>query len=139
MSKLKMLFTQASFISVGIFLCVGIAQLIYYLIGDNFSLEWYFTLSVIFTGILCSLPSLLFFGDIVKHFKLKLAIHFCILFISVSFLGFLFKWYTNFLEYAVAMGIFVCVYAFTWFAMSWIYKREDKQINAALDSIRDEE
>ena len=47
MNKLKMLFTQASFISVGIFLGVGIAQVIYHLMGDEYAPEWYFSLSVI--------------------------------------------------------------------------------------------
>ena len=139
MSKLKMLFTQASFISVGIFLGVGITQFIYHLMDDAYAPEWYFILSVLFTGVLCSLPSLLLCDENVKNFKLRLAIHFAVLFAAVSFLGFLFKWYTNLFGYAVVMGIFICVYAFTWFAMLWTYKREDKQINAALDSIRDEE
>ena len=139
MSKLKMLFTQASFISVGIFLGVGIAQVIYHLIGDVYAPEWYFTLSVLFTGLLCSLPSLLLCDANAQNFKLRLAIHFCVLFIAVSLLGFLFKWYSNLFGYVVVMGIFICVYAFTWLAMLWIYKRDDKAINNALDSIRDKE
>ena len=137
MNKLKMLFTQASFISVGIFLGVGIAQLIYHLMGDVYAPEWYFSLSVIAAGIICSLPSLLL---CVENFKTYLlAVHFGILFIAVSLVGFLFKWYTNIVGYAIVMGIFVCVYAFTWFAMLWVYKKDDKAINSALDSIRDEE
>ena len=137
MNKLKMLFTQASFISVGIFLGVGIAQVIYHLMGDEYAPEWYFTLSVIFAGIICSLPSLLLCDENFKTYLI--AVHFGILFIAVSLLGFLFKWYTNLIGYFIVMGIFVCVYAFTWFAMLWVYKKDDKAINSALDSIRDEE
>ena len=37
------------------------------------------------------------------------------------------------------MLIFICVYVFVWIVTAWIYKEEDKQINTALDSIRDEE
>ena len=137
MNKLKMLFTQASFISVGIFLGVGIAQVIYHLMGDEYAPEWYFSLSVILAGIICSLPSLIL---CVENFNTYLiAVHFGILFIAVSLLGFLFKWYTNLIGYFIVMGIFVCVYVFTWFAMLWIYKKDDKAINSALDSIRDEE
>ena len=139
MSRLKMLFTQASFISVGIFLGVGVAQIIYHFIGETYAPEWYFNISALFAGIICSLPSLLLCGENVKHFKARRAVHFVILFIAFSLLGFLFNWYSDLLGYAVVMGIFICVYAFTWFAMLWVYKREDKQINAALDSIRDEE
>ena len=139
MSKLKMLLTQTSFISTGIFLGVGIAQVIYHLIGDSYAVEWYFILSVLGSSVLCSLPSLLLAGENVKHFKLKLAIHFVILLAVVSFLGWLFRWYTNPMGYAVVMGIFVFVYAFTWAIMAWIYLKDDKAINSALDAIRDKE
>ena len=139
MSKLKMLFTQASFISVGIFLGVGVAQVIYHLIGDTYAPEWYFNISALFAGIICSLPSLLLCGENVKNFKAKLAVHFVILFGAVSLLGFLFKWYSDLFGYAIVMGIFICVYAFTWISMMWVYKRDDKAINSALDSIRDKE
>ena len=139
MSRIKMLISQASFISTGIFLGVGIAQLIYHLIGDVYAHEWYFILSVLCTSVIFSLPSLFLVGDNVKNFKLKLAIHFVILFIAVSFLGWLFGWYTNLLGYAIVIGIFVFVYAFTWILMMWIYMKDDKAINSALDAIRDKE
>ncbi|MBR4430238.1 MAG: DUF3021 family protein [Clostridiales bacterium] len=139
MSRIKMLISQASFISTGIFLGVGIAQLIYHLIGDVYAPEWYFILSVLCTSVIFSLPSLFLVGDNVKNFKLKLAIHFVILFIAVSFLGWLFGWYTNLLGYAIVIGIFVFVYAFTWILMMWIYMKDDKAINSALDAIRDKE
>ena len=139
MSRLKMLFTQASFITVGIFLGVGITQFIYHLLGEVYALEWHFTLSVILAGILCALPTLLLVGDNIKNFKLKIALHFVLQFIINSLLGLLFKWYSDFLGYLVVMAIFVCVYVFVWFSMLWIYKRDDKAINSALDSIRDKE
>lgn len=139
MNRLKLLYTQASFISVGIFLGVGITQFIYHLIGDAYALEWHFTLSVILAGILCALPTLLLVGDNIKNIKLKIAIHFVLQFVIVTLLGFLFKWYSNLLGYLVVMAIFVCVYVFVWMTMLWVYKKDDKQINSALDSIRDEE
>ena len=139
MNRLKLLYTQASFISVGIFLGVGITQFIYHLLGDAYALEWHFTLSVILAGILCALPTLLLVGDNIKNIKLKIAIHFVLQFVIVTLLGFLFKWYSNLLGYLVVMAIFVCVYVFVWMTMLWVYKKDDKQINSALDSIRDEE
>ncbi len=139
MRSLKLLFMQASFISTGIFLGVGIAQIIYHLIGDEYISEWYFIPSVLLTGILCSLPVLLIAGENQSHYKLRIAAHFSILFIAVSLLGLLFKWYSNFMGYAIVMLIFICVYVFVWIVTAWIYKEEDKQINTALDSIRDEE
>ena len=139
MRSLKLLFMQASFISTGIFLGVGIAQIIYHLIGDEYISEWYFIPSVLLTGILCSLPVLLIAGENQSHYKLRIVAHFSILFIAVSLLGLLFKWYSNFMGYAIVMLIFICVYVFVWIVTAWIYKEEDKQINSALDSIRDEE
>ena len=139
MRSLKLLFMQASFISTGIFLGVGIAQIIYHLIGDEYISEWYFIPSVLLTGILCSLPVLLIAGENQSHYKLRIVAHFSILFIAVSLLGLLFKWYSNFMGYAIVMLIFICVYVFVWIVTAWIYKEEDKQINTALDSIRDEE
>lgn len=139
MSKLKMLITQASFISFGILSGVGVYQLVCHLIGDTCYFEWYFNLSVIFTGILCSLPSLLLAGENVKKYKIKLALHFIILFITVSILGLLFKWYSTLTGYLAVVGIFIAVYAFTWITMLWIYKKDDKEINSALDAIRDKE
>ena len=139
MRSLKLLFMQASFISTGIFLGVGIAQIIYHLIGDEYISEWYFIPSVLLTGILCSLPVLLIAGENQSHYKLRIVAHFSILFIAVSLLGLLFKWYSNFMGYAIVMLIFICVYVFVWIVTAWIYKEEDKQINTALDCIRDEE
>ena len=60
MSKLKTLFLQASFISLGIFLAVGIVQTVMHFFGNTYATDWYFLLSVIFAGMLCSLPSLIF-------------------------------------------------------------------------------
>ena len=139
MNKLKLLFMQASFISTGIFLGVGIAQLIYHLMDDDYIVNWYFISSVLLTGILCSFPVLIFSSENTKHFKMRIAIHFCSLFAVVSLLGWLFKWYTNILGYAIVMLIFVGVYVFVWTTTLWIYKKDDKEINSALDSIRDEE
>ena len=60
-------------------------------------------------------------------------------FAAVSLLGWLFKWYTNIIGYLFVILIFVCVYVFVWVMTKWFYVKEDKEINNALDSIRDEE
>ena len=57
MSKIKMLFFQTSFISLGIFLAVGVAQAVMHFTGNTYATDWYFLLSVILAGVLCSLPS----------------------------------------------------------------------------------
>ena len=139
MSKLKMLFLQTSFISLGIFLAVGIAQTVLHFFGNTYATDWYFLLSVIFAGVLCSLPSLILYNEEIKPFFIKILIHFILVFAAVSLLGWLFKWYTGFIDYAFVILIFVFVYVFVWVTAKWFYIKEDKEINTALDSIRDEE
>lgn len=139
MSKLKMLFLQTSFISLGIFLAVGIAQTIMHFMGNTYATDWYFLLSVIAAGVLCSLPSFVLYLEKIKPFFIRIAIQFLLVFAAVSFLGWLFKWYSDFLSYAFVILIFVLVYAFVWIMTKWFYVKEDKEINNALDSIRDEE
>lgn len=139
MKNLKHLFTHTSIISFGIFIICGIAQIIYHFSGDPYTFDWYFIPSVILTSVICSLPSLLFMGETISFFKLKVVIHFMFLFAAVSFLGHLFRWYTDTMGYLIVMGMFILVYAFVWCMMLWIYKKDDKAINSALDSIRDEE
>ncbi|MBR6382975.1 MAG: DUF3021 family protein [Lachnospiraceae bacterium] len=139
MSKLKMLFLQTSFISLGIFLAVGITQTVLHFFGNTYATDWYFLLSVIFAGVLCSLPSLILYNEKIKPFFIKILIHFTLVFAAVSLLGWLFKWYTGFIDYAFVILIFVFVYVFVWVMAKWFYIKEDKEINTALDSIRDEE
>lgn len=139
MSKLKMVFLQTSFISLGIFLAVGIAQTVMHFLGNTYSTEWYFLLSVIFAGVLCSLPSLILYNEKIKPFFIKILIHFTLVFAAVSLLGWLFKWYSDIISYLFVILIFIFVYAFVWIMTKWFYVKEDKEINSALDSIRDEE
>ena len=139
MNKLKFLVFQTSFISLGIFLGVGVYNAIAHLFGERYIGEWYFLLSVISTGLLCSIPSLILCAEKIKPFFVRILIHFCTLFAIVSLFGWLFKWYTVFKGYLLVMIIFIFVYVFVWIVTKWIYLKEDKEINNALDSIRDEE
>ena len=139
MNKLKILILQASFISLGIILAVGIVQLITGLMGNSYATEWYFNISVIFTGALCSLPTVILYLEKIKPFFIRILIHFTLVFSAVSLLGWLFRWYGNLLEYLIVILIFIFVYIFVWIITKWFYVKEDQKINDALDSIRDEE
>ena len=88
---------------------------------------------------LCSLPSFILYIEKIKPFLIRILIHFILVFVSVSLLGWLFKWYTDIISYASVILIFVFVYVFVWVMTKWFYVKEDKEINSALDSIRDEE
>jgi cytochrome c biogenesis factor len=107
--------------------------------GDTFIGEWYFLLSVILAGVLCSLPSLILCDEKIKPFFIKIIIRFCTLFAAVWLLGWLFNWYSELMGYAIVMLIFIFVYIFVWLVTKWIYIKEDKEINNALNSIRDDE
>ena len=139
MNKLKLLFLQTSFISLGIFFGVGLTNLIMHFSGKEYIGDWYFLLSVILAGVLCSLPSLILCAEKIKPFFVRILIHFVTLFAAVSLLGWLFKWYTELMGYAIVMLIFIFVYVFVWIVTKWIYIKEDKEINNALNSIRDED
>ena len=139
MNKMKMLLLQTSFISLGIFLSVGTFQVIMHLTGNTYATEWYFALSVIFAGVLCSVPSLILCSDKIKPFFVRIILHFLMIFAAVSLLGWLFKWYTGLVGYAFVMLIFVLVYVFVWIMTKVFYVREDREINSALNSIRDSE
>ncbi|MBO4310357.1 MAG: DUF3021 domain-containing protein [Lachnospiraceae bacterium] len=139
MNKMKMLLLQTSFISLGIFLSVGTFQAIMHLTGNTYATEWYFALSVIFAGVLCSVPSLILCSDKIKPFFVRIILHFLMIFAAVSLLGWLFKWYTGLVGYAFVMLIFVLVYVFVWIMTKLFYVREDREINSALNSIRDSE
>ena len=134
-----MLLLQTSFISLGIFLSVGTLQAIMHLTGNTYATEWYFALSVIFAGVLCSVPSLILCSDKIKPFFVRIILHFLMIFAAVSLLGWLFKWYTGLVGYAFVMLIFVLVYVFVWIMTKVFYVREDREINSALNSIRDSE
>ena len=139
MSKLKMLFLQTSFISLGIFFAVGVVQFVCHFLGNSYATDWYFLLSVIFAGILCSLPSFILCIEKIKPFFIRIIIQFILILSAVSLLGWLFKWYTSLIGYLFVILIFVFVYAFVWVMTKWFYVKEDKEINNALNSIRDED
>ena len=139
MNRLKLIFLQTSMISVGIFFCVGMVQVMMHLMGKNYITGWYFIPSVIFAGFLCSLLSLILYVERIKPFFLRIVIHFLLLYAAVSLLGFLFDWYSGIMGYLIVMLIFVLVYVFVWIVTKWIYQKDDEQINNALDGIRDAE
>lgn len=139
MSKIKMLFFQTSFISLGIFLAVGVAQAFMHFTGNTYTTDWYFLLSVILAGVLCSLPSFVLNAEKIKPFIVRIIIQFTLVFAAVSLLGWLFKWYSDIVSYLFVILIFIFVYAFVWIMTKWFYVKEDKEINNALESIRDEE
>ena len=144
MNKLKLIFEQTLMISTGILFGLGIEALIRRFCLQDSSLiwQWYIPLSIILTGFLCSVPSILLLecGEFSKkQMTLRKCLHCISIFIIVSFSGWLFHWYTNMSEYIPIAIIYIFVYFFVWIGTGWIYKVEENKINAALLDIQDEE
>ena len=144
MKKCKVVFSQTLMISTGILFGVGVQALISHLSGGNrmLSWPWYIPLSIILTGFLCALGSLLLLtdeGKNVNRSKLRILLHFILLFLVVAGCGYLFGWYETPGELAVIGGMYVLIYGFVWTGSLWMMKTDEKKINEAISEIRDEE
>lgn len=142
MEKIKFLFWQAAMISFGILIGVSIEGLIWHFTGRSFMLTWYQVPSIVLAGVLCSLPSLLL--TIAKDWPRKkyimmVVLHCVLLYIMIMALGFLFKWCDTVAGVIAVTIEFFAVYIFVWAATAWMGFLDQKNINKALDDIRDDE
>lgn len=146
MNRLKLWFEQTMIISFAIFVGIiieGLVNSVFF--GDDlfqFSLSWFQILSVILTGALCSVLTILFLTDMNisrNKFIVRIVLHCLGLYLIVSLFGWFFKWFTNPTGFIMVSVIFVLVYVFVWTVSLWIHKRDDYKINKALNGIRDEE
>ena len=146
MNRLKLWFEQTMIISFAIFAGIiieGLVNSVFF--GDDlseFSLSWLQLLSVVLTGAICSVLTVLFFIDtnIDKNkFIVRIIFHCMSLYLVVSLFGWFFKWFTKPSGFIMMSVVFVLVYVFVWTVSLWIHKRDDAKINKALNDIRDEE
>lgn len=146
MNKLKLWLEQTMTISFAIYVGIIIEGLVYAMKGDaltSFNLSWLQLVSVILTGAVCSLPTIFWLvsdTDIPKNKYIVRIIFHCIgLYAVVSLFGWIFKWYTQIDGFIMITIIYFLVYVFVWCVSLWFHKRDENQINKALDDIRDEE
>lgn len=143
MNKLKIIFQEACIISTSIFFANAIyGGIASYTQGETFSLSWYTILSIIFTGFISSLPSLVFVTEEAvtpKQFRITICLHFISTWAMVTVAAFLFQWCSNLLGYASIFVSFLLIYVFVWVVIKWIYSKEEKEINSALKDIQDED
>ncbi len=144
MNKLKLWLEQTMMISFAIFLGIIIEGLVYSFMGDNlsdFNLTWLQLVSVILTGAVCSLPTLFWLTDDLPRnkFIVRIILHCICLYAVVALFGFVFKWFQNMDGFIFVTIIYFMVYIFVWLVTLWFHKRDENQINKALDDIRDEE
>ena len=144
MNKLKLWLEQTMMISFAIFVGIIIEGLVYSFMGDNlsdFNLTWLQLVSVILTGAVCSLPTLFWLTDDLPRnkFIVRIILHCICLYAVVALFGFVFKWYQHIDGFIFVTIIYFMVYIFVWLVTLWFHKRDENQINKALDDIRDEE
>ena len=146
MNKLKLWLEQTMTISFAIYVGIIIEGLVYAMKGDaltSFNLSWLQLVSVIITGAVCSLPTIFWLvtdNDLPKNkYIVRIILHCIGLYVVVSLFGWIFKWYTQIDGFIMITIIFFLVYVFVWCVSLWFHKRDENQINKALEDIRDEE
>ena len=142
MNKLKLIFNQTLMISTGILFGLGIQAFFGAILSNDTQIiwDWYTPFSIVFTGFLCSIPSVfLTLENDVKEtrFILRLVIHFITLLGVVSLCSKLFHWYSSLTEYLWIVLMYVVIYFFVWVATYWLAKNDENKINKALKDISD--
>lgn len=146
MNKLKLWLEQTMMISFAILVGIILEGLVCRVFGgeplSEFNLDWIQLVSVVLTGSVCSVPTVLFLTELEgskKSVLMKIALHCVGLYAIVSLFGWLFKWFTNAAGFIMITVFFFLVYVFVWVVTLWFHKRDDNKINQALDGIRDAE
>lgn len=146
MNRFKLWLEQTMMISFAILVGIIIEGLIYCIFGGDplseFKLSWIQLLSVVLTGAVCSVPTVIWLTDTdmpKNKFIIRLILHCIGLYVIVSVFGKIFDWYNQLDGFIFMTIIYFLVYAFVWVVTLWFHKRDDNKINKALDDIRDEE
>ena len=145
MNRCKLIFNQTLMISTAILFGLGIEELIEYIFSADgwINWQWYIPLSVIFTGFLCALASLVLVDGESSlkpvNMKLRIFLHFIALFGVVAGSGFIFNWYSELSQLIPITIIYVLTYGFVWISTLWIFKSDEKKINEAIKDIQDTE
>ena len=142
MNIVKKLFVQSMIISTSILFLNGINMVIQHFAGNDITLQWFHPVSIILTGILCALPTILLRDSDQwdrKTFWRRVPLHCLLLCAVVAGAGWLFGWYNDAESLISISVIFFIIYVFVWLSSHWLDKQDEKKINHALDTIRDSE
>ena len=142
MNIVKKLFVQSMAISVSLLLINGIHMVVKHFSGQDIVMLWYHPISILLTGVLCALPTLLLRNMEEwppRVFLRRVALHGLLLYAIVAGAGRLLGWYEDTAGFVCVSVIFLTVYIFVWLISHWMDRQDVKKINSALDSIRDSE
>ena len=146
MNRFKLWLEQTMMISFAILVGIIIEGLVYCVFGGDplseFELSWIQLLSVVLTGAVCSVPTVIWLTDTdmpKNKFIIRLILHCIGLYAIVIAFGRVFNWYNRLDGFIFMTIIYFLVYIFVWVGSLWFHKRDDNKINKALDDIRDEE
>ena len=140
MNITKKIFIQSMAISMSLFLLNGINMVIRHFAGQDIVMLWYHPITIILTGVLCALPTLLLRNMDQwepKVFVRRVALHGLTLYAVVVGMGRLLGWYEDLGGFRCISVIFWVIYVFVWLSSHWMDKQDEKKINQALDEIRD--
>lgn len=142
MKMVKKLFIQSMIISTSILFLNGINMVIQHFAGNDLTLQWYHPVTIVLTGILCALPTILLRDSDRwdrKTFWFRVSLHCLLLYAVILGAGWVFGWYDDVKSLISISVIFFIIYAFVWLSSHWLDKQDEKKINHVLDTIRDPE
>lgn len=142
MSIAKKIFIQSMAISMSLFLLNGINMVLQHFAGKDIVMLWYHPMTIILTGLLCALPTVLLRNMDQwppKTFICRVALHGLTLYAVVTGAGYVFGWYEDLVGFLCISAMFWVIYVFVWLCSHWMDKLDEKKINRALDEIRDSE
>ena len=142
MNMAKKLFVQSMIISTSILLLNGINMVIQHFAGNDLVLQWYHPITIVMTGILCAIPTILLQDSDQwdrRTFWCRVPLHCLLLYAVVAGAGWVLGWYRDAESLIGVSVVFFVIYVFVWLASHWLDKQDEKKINHALDTIRDAE
>ena len=142
MKKIKLILEQTFMLSFLMQVVMGLEALYSHFTNDPIAFSWYVPLSILLASFLCSIPTLLFMTEreLPKLIQRLLPLLHCLLlYVLVMGMGYLFHWYTTLTYFLVTSVSFFVIYALVWTFSRFLQKYDEKLINDALLTIRDED
>lgn len=140
MRMLRKMLSQMVWICFGLLVWSGVFGILNHDAG--ITLPWHFPLTFLLVGFLGALAQLLFFSrrDLTAYeLRTRTALHILVLIGILCVVGWVFGWYSTVWDNLIAILVFLLVYALSWLSQILSLWRDERRINAALDSLHERE